>query len=379
MIEKHQTIGSALLAAISLGAVLTAGCAAPPQTSASAPISAVTERQATPEVASDAVRLGLINRTTALIGKKVMTRGEKGLGNVEDLILDIPNGQVVAVLVTPGKDQQSTPVPARSFWTATKNKILVSTDRNTFESAPRLPKASMPQTPEAKRLHESFLHFGQRASEPSAAGSGGLCSAAELIGMRLVSRTQEPLGQIEDIMVDVPVGRIAYLVIQPAAGVGSNSNLYVLPPQAIRHAASGRSLVLETDQAHFLAGPHIQQDFWTEMSRPELLAAMLEHYSLQPGASGQPDPTRQPVRARIETPGAPAQGSPARSDQEITQAVVTEIVRINARFPYARPEDHHHARPGHADWPREEREAEAATGRRGCACCGRGEGRQPTQ
>ena len=344
MIGKCQTLGAALLAAVSLGTLLSAGCAAKPQTSARASISPATGNQATPGAAPDplqlnttssldAVRLGLVNRTTALIGKKVLTRDEKSLGKVEDLILDLSTGQVVAVLISAGGGDQLTPVPARSFWTASKSKVLLSTDRKTFESASRCPKADLTQTLEASRLNESFLHFGQRAPEVPAAGSGGFCSAVGLVAMRLVSRTNEPLGQIEDIMVDVPVGQIAYLVIQPAAGTGSPSTLYVVPPQSVRIDATGPSLALKADQAHFLAGPHFQRDFWTDMARPELVAAMLQHYDLQPEASDQPDPTRQPARTRIETPGAPSQAPPARTDQEITTAIVTEIVRNDHAFP----------------------------------------------
>lgn len=344
MIGKYQTLGAATLAAVSIGTLLSAGCAARPQTSASAPMSAIAEHQGAPNTAPeraqpdatsslDAVRPGLANRTTALIGKKVMTREEKGLGELGDLVLDVSTSQVVAALVSASADDQLTLVPARSFWTATKNMILLSTDRKTFESAPHFPKVDLTQTLDPSRLNESFLHFGQRAPAPSATGSGGFCSAAGLVGMRLVSRTHEPLGQVEDIMVDVPVGQIAYLVIQPAAGTGVPGTLYVVPALSVQIDAPGRSLVLKADQAHFLAGPHFQQDYWTEMSRPELAAAMLQHYGLHLGASGQPDPMRQPVRARIETPGAPSQVQPARSDQEITQAVVIEIVRIDNAFP----------------------------------------------
>jgi sporulation protein YlmC with PRC-barrel domain len=324
--------------------MLYMGCSAERQTPAISPISAATGSQASPVAASDqfqparpgsldAMRLGLVNRTTALIGRKVMTHEEKGLGKMGDLILELSTGQVVAALVSPGTEAQLTPVPARSFWTCTKNKILLSTSRKTFESAPRFPKADVTQALQSGRLSESFRHFGQPAPEAPAAGSGGFCSAMGLVGVRLLSETNEPLGQIEDVMVDVPVGRIAYLLIQPAAGAGLPSTLYVMPPQSVRIDSASRSLVLKADQAHFLAGPHFQRDFWTEMARPELMAAMLQHYDLQPEVAAQSDPTRQPARARVETPGAPAQALSAQSDQEITQAVVTEIVRISGAFP----------------------------------------------
>jgi sporulation protein YlmC with PRC-barrel domain len=344
MLVKCQTLGAALLAAASLGTLFSAGCAAKPPASASAPTSAIAEHQAAPEAASnrlqrepanssDAVRLGLISKTTALIGRKVLTRQENSLGRVDDLVLDLSTGQAVAVLVSAGPDEHLTPVPARSFWTASRNKILVSTDQKTFESAPHFPKADSMLALEAGRLAESFRHFGQKAPEPPAPGSDGYCSAAGLAALRLVSQTKEPLGQVAEIMVDVPVGRIAYLVIQPAVGIGSSNDLYVVPPQSVRADAAGRSLVLNADPAYFLAGPYFQRDFPAEMSRPEVTAAMLLHYNVQPGLPGEADPTHQQVRARIETPGAPADAPAARSDQEITAAIVTEFVRNSGAFP----------------------------------------------
>jgi sporulation protein YlmC with PRC-barrel domain len=293
----------------------------------------VAKRQAIAGTNSAAVRSGPIDRTTALIGKKVMTKGEKGLGKMEDFILELSTGQVVAALVSAGAADQITTVPARSFWSAYKSKVLVDTDRKTFESAARCPKADLAQAWEASRLNESFQHFGQQAPEAPAPGSGGFCSAVRLIGMRMVSQTNEALGQVQDIMVDVPAGRIAYLVIQPTAIAGSQNSLYVVPPQATRIDAAGASMVLKTDQAHFLAGPHFQEGYWTDMARPELTAAVLRHYGLHTEVSGQPDPGHQQSRDRIEAPSAPLQIAPARSDQEITTAIVLEVVRNDHAFP----------------------------------------------
>ena len=316
MTGKCQSLGLALLIAASLGSLRSAGWAAESQTSSIA--SNQFQRDTVASLA--AVRFGLLSRTTALIGMKAKDRGERSLGKVEDLILDLPTGQVVAAFISSGPDSQVAPVPARSFWTATKNKVLVNPDKKQFESAPRIPKTEAARTFEVSSFTASFSHFGQKLPEMSPAGSGGLCSAAGLAGLRLLGPAGEPLGQVEDIMVDLPIGRIVYLIIQPAGGAASQDARYPVPPQAVRADTTARALVLKADQAHFLAGPHFQKDYWTDMSRPELAAAALQHYSLQP-APAQPDPTVKP-----------AVGS-ARSDQEITMAVVTEITRIDSAFP----------------------------------------------
>ena len=318
----------ALVTAASLGPLLSTGRAAELQTSGTA--SDRLQRDTTSSL--DAVRLGLISRTTALIGMKAKDRHERSLGKVEDLVVDLSTGRVLVALISSGSDNQVTPVPARSFWTATKNKILVNADRKKFESAPQISKADASRTLQVTSFVGSFRHFSQVLPETPPAGSGGLSSTAGLVGLRLLSQTDEPLGQVEDVMVDLPVGRVVYLVIQPVGDAGSQDALYPVPPQAIRPDATSRALALKADQAHFLAGPRFQKAYCTDMNRPELSAAMLQHYSLQ-ASPGQPDPTREPVRARLETAGTPSQVTPARSDQEITQAVVTEIVRNNSAFP----------------------------------------------
>src|SRR5438309_341483 len=61
------------------------------------------------------------------------------------------------------------------------------------------------------------------------------------------------------------------------------------------------------------------------MSRPELAAAVREHYPMPPGAPGAADPTRQPVRARVESPSS-ATTPAAASDEEITTAVRRQIM-----------------------------------------------------
>src|SRR5258706_13977958 len=331
MFKKRQIIGMAVLTAISLGLSSETGrAAAAPQTpGASAPSSGAVDpgKAAVPRAAlqadaarsSDADRLGLIQKTTDLIGKKVQDRNDKNVGKVEDLLLEIPRGLVIAVFVSSGSETEVTPVPARSFLAAAKDKVAISVDQKIFKSAPQLSKAALAGALNAKSLSESFNHFGQAMPEPAAA-SGRLSSGAALAGWPLISRDNQPLGQVEAIMVDVPAGLVVYLIVKPGAAPDSQGDRYILPPSSVKpEAATSQTLVLKADHAHFVAGPHFQADFWADMTRPELAAAVREHYPMRPALRGDADPTRQPVRARIESP------SP-KSDEEITVAVKQEIM-----------------------------------------------------
>jgi sporulation protein YlmC with PRC-barrel domain len=323
MIAECRSLGLAFLTAVGVGGLLLPGLAAQSETSTAIPASAGQ---------LESVRLGLITKTTALIGAKVRDRGDSSHGKMEDVILDLSTGRAVAALFGSGSDHHVTPVPARSFWTATRNKIMVNADKKRLKAAPCIPKTDLGRPFELKRLSPSFNYFGQALPQIPDARSGELSSAAEIVRQRLLSQSGQPLGQVEDIMLDLPVGRVVYLVIQPAAGADSLNIRYLVPPQAVRADATSPALVLNADRAHFLAGPHFQKEYWTDVSRLELSMAVLQHYNLQTSPS-QSDSKAKPVVAPLVTAGRSSQIAPARSDQEITQSVVTEIVRNNNAFP----------------------------------------------
>jgi sporulation protein YlmC with PRC-barrel domain len=147
MNKTRQMGGMAVLTALSLGLSAGTGCAAQaPQPSSGSAL----QREAAP--VREAARLGLIQKTTDLIGKQVQDRYDKSVGKIEDVILDLPNGLVIAAFVSSGAKGQVTPVPARSFLAGDKDKVAISVDQKVFKSAPTLPGAPTAGALTAKSL-----------------------------------------------------------------------------------------------------------------------------------------------------------------------------------------------------------------------------------
>ena len=122
---------------------------------------------------------------------------------------------------------------------------------------------------------------------------------------QLVSQSGEPLGEVADIAVDLPVGRAVYLLVQPASDAAAPGLLYAVPPQVVSREPDKDALVLKADRGCFLAGPRFAKEFMTELCRPELAASVERHYGIL-------------AKATVASP---------RTDQEIVQAIVAEIVR----------------------------------------------------
>ncbi|SPE62269.1 exported hypothetical protein [Verrucomicrobia bacterium] len=269
-----------------------------------------------------------LQRATALLGKKVEDRNFRTVGKLDDLILDLASGQAIAGLVGSGSKSQATLVPARAFWVADKGEIVLRASRSEFRGAPPLAQAVSGSVPEARSVDQTFRYFHQNPPAPEPVA---LVSARALIGATLLSDSNDRLGQVLEIMLDVPLGQVVYFVVQPLAGDATAPDLYVVPPPAVKRDATG-ALVLASGQAHFLAGPHFQKAFWTDLSFAELAVAVHEHYGLSP--TGRPsDPERQPARALIQGTEATPTAAPARSDEEITKAILVTLVRDDKSWP----------------------------------------------
>jgi hypothetical protein len=128
-------------------------------------------------------------------------------------------------------------------------------------------------------------------------------------------------------MVDVPLGRAVFLVVDPVAGSGHENRLYVVPPAVAHRDGSGATLQLNCSQAHFVAGPYFQSEFWTDLAFPEIATRVRQHYHLPESgaaavvASAPEPPSRNPVKE-----------STSRSDEAITKAILAELVRDTGGF-----------------------------------------------
>jgi sporulation protein YlmC with PRC-barrel domain len=268
-------------------------------------------------------RLGLLKQTSVLLGKKVKDRSDRSVGKIQEFLFDLPSGRVVATLI--GSGSSTLPIPARAYSFVSADKILLGVERKLCESAPRVPEISGQAVWQATALQPSFAHFNQ--SEPAPGSWGGFRTATSLLGMRVLGRGHETLGQLKDLLVDLPLGRVVYVVVEPAGVSGAPDFLYVVPPGSVQFDASSGALVLSADRAHFLAGPRFQNAFWTEVALPELAVAARKHYSAQPVEP----PADLPVVLRKETRSEPASMA-GRSDREITQAIMAEIVNKGKGF-----------------------------------------------
>jgi sporulation protein YlmC with PRC-barrel domain len=107
-------------------------------------------------------------------------------------------------------------------------------------------------------------------------------SAATLKGDRVRNSAGEDLGKIEDIMLDIPTGRIAYAVLSFGGFLGIGDKLFAVPWRKLRVDEGEHQFILDVDRATLEKAPGFDQSSWPDMADPEFGTAVHQHYGTTP-------------------------------------------------------------------------------------------------
>jgi sporulation protein YlmC with PRC-barrel domain len=102
--------------------------------------------------------------------------------------------------------------------------------------------------------------------------------ASEVKGSKVVNAKDENLGKIEEVMLDVEHGKIAYVVISFSGWLGSNNKLFAVPWESLEHNRD--EYFLRVDKSVFDKAEGLDEGAWT-LDRNKLLA-VYERCGIQP-------------------------------------------------------------------------------------------------
>ncbi len=119
--------------------------------------------------------------------------------------------------------------------------------------------------------------------EPNFSGPGPqVMAASTLQGDAVVNPRGEHLGDIQDIMIDVTSGRIAYAVLAFGGVMGIGDKLFAIPWHALTLDADRECFVLDIDQARLKQAPGFDKDHWPSMADSSWAAQVHSFYDSRP-------------------------------------------------------------------------------------------------
>jgi sporulation protein YlmC with PRC-barrel domain len=223
-------------------------------------------------------------RLNRLLGSDVLTRNGERAGKVNNMVLDLESGRVLFVVVGTGSgSNQRVAVPPGAFSDVRGDSLRLKVNREKLANAPKFDRDDKA---EASFVNEVHKHFDQPAwwkGEGSASeGSfNNVQPGSSLVGMNVVNVQDTPVGKVNNAVIDLKAGRIAYVVVDPANEMNAGDKLFAFPPSALTKHKNGKHLTVDTNKEKLLSGPSFQKGQWPDMADRSFASRVYKHYGKQ--------------------------------------------------------------------------------------------------
>jgi sporulation protein YlmC with PRC-barrel domain len=107
-------------------------------------------------------------------------------------------------------------------------------------------------------------------------------SASTLSGDNVVNDRGEDIGKINEIMIDIPSGRVAYAVLSFGGFLGMGDKLFAIPWSRLTVDEDRKVFVLDLDKATLERAPGFDKEHWPDMADPSWGAAIHTYYGSEP-------------------------------------------------------------------------------------------------
>ena len=112
--------------------------------------------------------------------------------------------------------------------------------------------------------------------QPSVLSSKSICTD------HVKNSNGEDLGKIEDLMIDLYSGRIAYAVLSFGGFLGAGTKLFAIPWDALTLDTVNNEFILNVDKSRLENATGFDKDNWPNMADPAFGSNIYRHYGVRP-------------------------------------------------------------------------------------------------
>jgi hypothetical protein len=106
--------------------------------------------------------------------------------------------------------------------------------------------------------------------------------ASDVIGMTVINKHDEKLGKVENILVDLPAGRVVAVIVSSGGFLGTNNELRAVPPAAFRFTTNRETLQLDVSKEMMGSALHFKANQWPDFAQPGYVGGVYRTYNIQP-------------------------------------------------------------------------------------------------
>lgn len=106
--------------------------------------------------------------------------------------------------------------------------------------------------------------------------------ARTLAGDKVRNRAGEDLGKVDEIMIDIPTGRVAYAVVSFGGFLRMGNKLFAIPWSALTVDEDEKCFILDADRQTLESAPGFDKDNWPDMADESFRTQVFKHYNADP-------------------------------------------------------------------------------------------------
>jgi len=110
----------------------------------------------------------------------------------------------------------------------------------------------------------------------------GILSATSLAGDKVTNADGEDLGKVEELMIDLESGRLAYAVLSFGAGFLHSGKLFAIPWASLAVDQKNKQLILNVTREMLETAEGFDKDHWPDMADPAFMNTTYSHYGIKP-------------------------------------------------------------------------------------------------
>jgi sporulation protein YlmC with PRC-barrel domain len=236
---------------------------------------------------------GQIERWNKLKGREVLGTDNQKLGKLEDTVVDLESGHILYAIVGSGgilgAGEKKYALAPGAFTEMSGNDLRFNGDKAKLNGAPEFTKDIDKDGERSKAdfVNKVYQHCGQTAwwQGPNAPASAGqfnnVHKTSSLIGKNIKNVNDEAMGEVDNVMLNLPAGRVPFLILEPSPALSLGNNLYALPPNAFTMNKDGKSLTSDISKEKLAGAPHFDKNNWAQTSDPAWAAQVYQYYGKQ--------------------------------------------------------------------------------------------------
>jgi|SRR5580658_1262264 sporulation protein YlmC with PRC-barrel domain len=107
-------------------------------------------------------------------------------------------------------------------------------------------------------------------------------AASTLAGDSVKNSAGESLGKVDEIMIDIPSGKVAYAVLSFGGVLGMGNKLFAVPWGALKVDEDDKCFILDVNKKTLEGAPGFDKDRWPDMADTTWGLEVFRYYGATP-------------------------------------------------------------------------------------------------